>query len=69
MMGVLSLALTVILLILKKYSVYGAIALGLTVFSGQVLLDTAVMIRYLRITPHSSWHDYKECYASKISNK
>ena len=48
-MGLLSLALTVILLIRKKCSVYGAIALGLTVFTGLVLLDSAVLIRYLRL--------------------
>ena len=46
-MGVVSLALTVILLIRKKCSVYGAIALGLMVFMGLFLLDTAVVIRYL----------------------
>ena len=46
-MGLLSLALTVILLIRKKCSVYGAIALGLTVFTGLVLLDSAVLILYL----------------------
>ena len=44
-MGVVSLALTVILLIRKKCSVYGAIALGLTVFMGLFLLDAAVGIR------------------------
>lgn len=44
--GVLSLALTVILLIRKKRSEYGAIALGITFFFGMVLLDTAVLIRW-----------------------
>lgn len=53
-MGVVSLALTVMLLIRKKCSVYGAIALGLTVFMGLFLLDAAVVIRYLGITPHTS---------------
>ena len=56
-MGGVSLALTVILLIRKKCSVYGAIALGLTVFMGLFLLDAAVVIRYLGITPHSSGHN------------
>ena len=46
-MVVVSLALTVILLIRKKCSVYGAIALGFAVFIGLVLLDTAVLIRHL----------------------
>ena len=55
-MGVVSLALTVILLIRKKCSVYGAIALGLTVFMGLFLLDTAVGIRYLGIVKHPSGH-------------
>lgn len=53
-MGVLSLALTVILLILEKCSVYGAIALGLTVFMGLFVLDAAVVIRYLRVMPQTS---------------
>lgn len=45
-------ALTVFLLIRKKSSVYGAIALGMTVFIGLLLLDTAVMIRYLGLQHH-----------------
>lgn len=36
---------------------YGAIALGLTVFMGLFLLDTAVVIRYLGITPHGSGYN------------
>ncbi len=56
-MGMLSLALTVILLIRKKCSVYGAIALGLAVFMGLFLLDTAVGIRYLGIMSHSTGHN------------
>ena len=46
-MGVVSLALTTILLIRKKCSAYGAIAFGLAVFTGLVLLDSAVLIRHL----------------------
>lgn len=57
MMGVVSLALTVILLIRKKCSVYGAIALGLAVFMGLFLLDAAVGIRYLGIMKHAAGHD------------
>ena len=49
--------MTVILLIRKKCSVYGAIALGLTVFMGLFLLDTAVGIRYLGIMKHAAGHD------------
>lgn len=56
-MGVVSLALTVILLIRKKCSVYGAIALGLTVFMGLFLMDTTVAIRYLGIMPHTFGYD------------
>ena len=56
-MVVVSLALTVILLARKKCSVYGAIALGLTVFMGLFLLDTAVGIRYLGIMKHAAGHD------------
>ena len=51
---VLSVALTAVLLIRKKCSVYGAIALGLAVFVGLFLLDTAVGIRYLGIVKHPS---------------
>ena len=50
-------ALTVILLIQKKCSVYGAIAFGVTVFMGLFLLDTAVGIRYLGLMKHASGHN------------
>ena len=53
-MVVVSLALTVILLTRKKCSVYGAIALGLAVFTGLVLRDTAVMLRYLKLLRHGA---------------
>ena len=43
--GILSLALTVILLFCNKWRAYSAIVLGLTVFTGLFLLDTAVLIR------------------------
>ena len=56
-MGVVSLAMTVILLARKKSSVYGAIALGLTVFTGLVLLDTAVLIRHLGLLRHGTGHN------------
>lgn len=56
-MGVVSLALTVIFLIRKKCSVYGAIALGLSVFWGLFLVDTAVGIRFLGIMPHTFGHN------------
>ena len=53
-MGVVSLALTVILLVRKNCPVYGAVAMGLTVFMGLFVLDAAVVIRYWGITPHTS---------------
>ena len=56
-MAVVSLAWTVILLIRKKYSVYGAVAWGLTVFMALFLLDTAVVIRYLGLMEHSAGHN------------
>ena len=56
-MGVVSSALIVALLIRKKFSVYGAIALGLAVFMGLFLLDTAVGIRYLGIMKHWTGYD------------
>jgi glycopeptide antibiotics resistance protein len=37
--------------------VYGAIALGLTVFCGLFILDTAVVIRYFGIMKHTSGHN------------
>lgn len=56
-MGAVSLALTVTLLFRKKISVYGAIALGLTVFMGLFLLDTAVIIRYLGFMHHTTGYN------------
>ena len=56
-MAVVSLALTVILLIRKKCSVYGAIALGFAVFIGLVLLDTAVLIRHLGLLLNGTGHN------------
>lgn len=44
--GVLSLALIVILLIRKKWSVYRVIALGITFFFGMALLDSAALSRW-----------------------
>ncbi len=44
--GTVSLALTVVLLIRKMHSSYCAICFGLTVFFGLFLLDTAVGIRW-----------------------
>lgn len=52
--GILSLALTVFLLIQKRHSVYGAICLGLAVFFGLFLLDTAVAIRWNDGVTHST---------------
>lgn len=56
-MVVVALAWTVILLIRKKYSVYGAVAWGLTVFMALFLLDTAVGIRYLGHMKHTAGHN------------
>ena len=55
--GVVSLALTVFIVGRKKCSVFGAIALGIAVFSGLFLLDTAVVIRYLGMMGHASGYD------------
>ncbi len=56
-MGVVSLAVIVILLVRNKCSVYGAIALSITVFVGLFLLDAAVVIRYFGIMRHTSGYD------------
>ena len=55
--GLFSLALTILLLVKKMCSLYGAIVLGLTVFMSVLLLDTAVGIRYLGIMKHTSGHN------------
>ena len=47
-------ALTTSLLASKKFSVYGAIMLGATVFASLLLLETAVVIRYSGVFPHGS---------------
>ena len=57
--GALSLTLTVFLAGRKKCSVYGAIALGISVFVGLVLLDTAVVIRYSGALKHMSGYDLR----------
>lgn len=44
--AILSLMWTVILLARKRYSVYGSLTLGITVFVGLIILDTAVLIRF-----------------------
>lgn len=51
-MGVLALAIALFFMIRKKYSPYGAIALGITSLVGFFLLDTAVVIRFLGLYPH-----------------
>ena len=53
------LTLTVFLLIRKKGSVYGAIALSITVFIGLLLLDTAVAARFFRVHPHATGTIFK----------
>lgn len=55
--GVLSLA--VILLVRKKTSGYGAVALGISTFIGLFLLDTSVLIRFFGYYPHCSGSDFK----------
>ena len=52
--GVLALAVTLFLLIVKKRSVYGSILLGITVFVGLLLLETAVVLRYCGIVHHQT---------------
>ena len=52
--GLLSLALTVYLVIRKRYSTYGAICLGISVLIGLFLLDAAVFSR-LTSTAHPEY--------------
>lgn len=53
-MGVVSLALIVVLIFLKTYSIYGSIALGIVTFIGLFLLDAAVIIRFCGAMPHDT---------------
>lgn len=47
-------ALLVAFLFRKRCSTYGAIFLGLTVFAGLFLIETAVFLRHIGILPHGS---------------
>lgn len=53
-MTVVALAVAVFLLIRKKCSAYAALALGLTVFVGLFLLETAVLMRLSGNYPYNS---------------
>ena len=55
--AVVSSVWTVFLLLRKRFSVYGAISFGLTVFIALFILDTAVVIRYLGIMKHTSGYN------------
>ena len=57
-MCAMSLGLVAVLLVRKKRSVYGAVVVGLTVFVGLFLLDTAVFARYMGYFPHSSGYKF-----------
>lgn len=46
--------LTVSLLLRKRTPVYGAVVLGITVFIGLLLLDTALLIRFSYVHPHAT---------------
>ena len=54
---VFSLALSSYLMIRKKCSLHGAICLGIAMFVGLLLIETAVVIRYLGVVGHNSGHD------------
>jgi glycopeptide antibiotics resistance protein len=53
-MAVMALALMVFLLVRKKRSAYAALAMGLTVFVGLFLLETAVLMRLCGNYPYKS---------------
>ena len=57
-MIVMSVVLMGFLWIRKKCSAYAALALGIAVFIGLLLLDTAVYIRYLGFLKHRSGHHW-----------
>ena len=57
-MCAVSLGLVAVLLIRKRRSVYGAVVMGLTVFVGLFLLDTAVFARYMGYFPYTSGYKF-----------
>lgn len=63
-MGLLSMTLMLFLLLRKKCSVYGAFALGISVFVGMFFLDTAVVIRYCGFLQHGHGIDLRVRFAS-----
>ena len=76
-MAVLTSAVTVFLLIRNKCSAYAALAMGLAVFVGLFMLETAVVIRFCGNYPHNSgviWgfdriiHPSVSGWAEQISN-
>lgn len=52
--GGVSLALILLALSRKRTSVYGSVALGMTVFTGLFLLDALVLVRSLGIVQHAT---------------
>ncbi len=58
LIGLLSIALVFCLFGRKKVSVYGVLALGVSVFIGLTLLDTAVVNRYLGSVPRSTEFEF-----------
>ncbi len=56
---VLTVISTVFLVAQKKYAFYSAITLGIVVFVGSFLLDTAVAIRYFGAMSHETGFDLK----------
>lgn len=57
-MCAVALGLEAVLLIRKRRSVYGAVVVGLTVFVGLFLLDTAVFVRYMGYFPHGTGYKF-----------
>ena len=57
-MGIMSMALMIFILLRKKCSAYGAISLGITAFVGLFFLETAVLIRFCGFMPHTSGHSF-----------
>lgn len=56
--GLLSMALMLCMWVRKKVSVYGILALGISVFIGLTILDTAVVNRYLIPLPQESGFEF-----------
>lgn len=65
---VVSLGMMVFLAFRKKCSVYGAIAFGIVLYVGLLLLDTAVVIRYCGVMSHETGYNLTLDFSRLLCN-